>query len=188
VVVTHIPPTDGDPVQSTVDRNFYFRHGDQFSEMPYDMLRRMFSATASPDLRPIFDARIVTLNDDQTWSVPILLGNNSSAAARDVRVSINFLNPEATVSINSDVFRDVSYVNPGMRLFMHEPTGPIFRGMNTVVGTFHIAMQRSPRPKRRLDLAISLYATGMRARRWEMRINLARAGFTVRQINDDFLY
>jgi hypothetical protein len=105
-------------VQSTVDRKFYFRNGDEFAEMPYDMLRRMFSATTSPDLTPIFDARIVTLNDDQSWSVPILLSNQSSAAARDVRVSVTVANPEATVAITSDTFRDVSHLNPGQRMFM----------------------------------------------------------------------
>ena len=69
IVVTYIPPTTGDPVQSNIDRHFHFRNGDDFSEMPYDMLRRMFAGTTAPDLTPIFDQRIVTANEDGSWDL-----------------------------------------------------------------------------------------------------------------------
>jgi hypothetical protein len=188
MVVTYVPRTAGDPVQSVSDRRFYFRSGDDFPEMPYDMLRRMFSATASPDLAPIFDARLVELNEDQSWSIPILLLNQSSAAARDAKIHVEFLNSEAIDSITSPNFRDVSGVNPGHRMFETDLNGPVFRGLNVVAGTLRVAMLRGQRPRRRLDLAINIYASGMPAQRWELRINLAKAGFTVRQARRDYLY
>ena len=99
LIVTYVPPTPGDPVQSTVDRYFHFRSGDEFHEMPYELLKRMFAGAAGPILKPIFDARLVECDEKGAWKVPILLSNESSAAAKDTRVSVLVENPEACTSV-----------------------------------------------------------------------------------------
>lgn len=49
-VAVLIPKTFNDPVQSTNDKNFYYRNGDEFIQAPYEIIKRLFAASTSPDL------------------------------------------------------------------------------------------------------------------------------------------
>src|SRR5205823_9411761 len=113
VVVTYIPPTPGDPVKSLIDGRFYIRSGDSFVEMPFEVLKRMFTGVASPELAPVFDSRLVTADASGKWQVPIMLANLSSAAAESTTVTVRILNPESCQTIETLSFRDLSNVNPG---------------------------------------------------------------------------
>ena len=188
VVVTYIPPTSGDPVQSLLDRKFYFRTADGFAEMPYEILKRMFAGTTGPDLTPIFDHRLVTEDADGVWKIPIILENHSSAVAEHTTVSVEVLNPDACHSIDPATFEDVSRVNPGKRIFMGKVDKPIYRGLNQVVGWLHVSMKKGKLPQRVLHLGINVYSTRMRARRWQIIVQLAKKGFSVKQVGDEYLY
>ncbi len=50
IVVTFVPKVIGDPVQVNFDGSFYFRSGAEFVKAPYEMIKRLFAATESPDL------------------------------------------------------------------------------------------------------------------------------------------
>lgn len=84
LVITYIPPTPGDPVQTTSDRKFYLRVGDEFHEMPYEVLQRMFLGAREPVLRAMFDGTRASFAEDGTWTLPIVITNDSTAAGRDV--------------------------------------------------------------------------------------------------------
>lgn len=190
LIVTYIPPTPGDPLQSTVDRNFYFRSGDEFREMPYEMLRRMFAGAAGPLLRPLFDARLVECDEKGIWKVPITLYNESSAAARDTRVSVLVQNPDACTSVtrSGQGLRDVSQVNPGQTLFTGSVEAPIFRGLNQLVGWLAVHMKKGRRPRRILRLRIRVFADRMRATEWTFKVQLAKTGFSIKDVEERFLY
>jgi hypothetical protein len=129
VAVTYIPLVEGDPVQSLVDRKFYFRHSDEFLDMPYEMLRRMFAGASSPSLQPVFDSRLIKI-DGSEWDIPIILQNNSSAAAEHSQISVAILNPDACESISAVGLSDTSAFNPGQAIYMRDIDSPIFRGLN----------------------------------------------------------
>jgi len=93
LVITYIPKTSGDPIQSNIDSHFYFRSGDEFSIAPYEMVKRLFAATAVPDLHSLFDSALVRLNEDGIWEVPIVIQNDSSAIAEHIKVSVTVDNP-----------------------------------------------------------------------------------------------
>lgn len=152
VVITYIPQTDGDPVQSTLDQKFYLRTGDSFSIMPYEVLKRMFAGTAGPDVRPNFNRRLVTMNQDKVWKIPILLENFSSAIAEHTIATVEILNPQACQSIEATSFRDVSTFNPGQRIFMTAELKPLYRGLESIVGEINVSMKTGRRPKRILGL------------------------------------
>ena len=86
VVVTHIPNHVGDPIQSNQDNHFYFRSGGESVIAPYEMIPRLFSATASPDLHPTFSSDLVKLSDDGFWEVPIILEIGYPLRSRDVNM------------------------------------------------------------------------------------------------------
>lgn len=190
VIVTYIPPTPGDPVQSTVDRHFHFRSGDEFIKMPYEMLRRMFAGAAGPVLRPILDARLVKCDEKGIWKVPIALYNESSAVARDTYVSVVIENPEAcaNVSPSGRVLVDESHLNPGQTLFGASVSSPIFRGLNHVVGWLEVEMKKGSRPRRILKLRVRVYAERMRATQWSFKVHLAKTGFSIRDVKERYVY
>lgn len=188
MIITYISPTTGDPIQAS-DGKFYLRIRDEFKEMPYETIKRMFSGTASPDLYPIFDNRLVKLEQDGSWKIPIILENRSSAAARDTEVSVTITNFSACESVNSAEFRDSSNINPGRKIFMADINKPIHRGMNILAGNLTVKMKKLKLPKRILNLVITVYASNMRARQRLVTVQLAKnKGFSVKNARDEYLY
>ncbi len=157
--------------------------------MPYDVMRRLFAATESPDLSPVFDQRLVELRDDGSWRIPIILTNQSSAVANHTKVVLKVLNPDSCEAMSPEApFRDVSAINPGQTMFLADITDLIFRGLNYVGGALIVRMRRGPRPRRVLELEIVLHSERMRSRRWTMRLHLTRTGLAVRQASSSYLY
>ncbi|MCH8027132.1 MAG: ATP-binding protein [candidate division Zixibacteria bacterium] len=187
IVITYITPTSGDPVQAN-DGKFYLRIRDEFKEMPFETIKRMFSGSASSDLYPNFDDSIVKLEDDGSWSVPVAIENKSSVAAKEITVSLRIENFSACETVSCSSFYDASDVNPGKKLFIVELKSPIHRGLNQIVGRLSVKMKKKKRMKRILNLEISLYASNMRARKRYVSIQLAKTGFSVKSTKDEFLY
>jgi hypothetical protein len=188
VLVTYIPSTEGDPIQSLHDRMFYLRAGDEFVKMPYEVLKRMFAGAAGPVLHPVFDVRLVQEREGE-WQIPIVLVNESSAVARDTQVSLTIENPDACESVRATGgFRDLSNVNPGETVFGVTAEEPIYRNLSVVVGYLHVRMRTIKRRKRALNLRINIFSDRMRARTWSMTVQLARKGFSVRLSEERFLY
>jgi hypothetical protein len=188
VVVTYIPKALGDPVQSNVDNIFYFRSGDDFSAAPYEMVKRLFAATDTPDLHLVFNSQLVNLTDDGMWEVPIIVLNNSSAIAEHVKVSVEIENSSVCDDIKTLGFTDASSMNPGKRIFIRDVNDVIHRGLNNLVGRILVKMKVEKRPKRLLKLVITIYANKMRARHITTSIQLAKKGFSVTSLKERNLY
>jgi hypothetical protein len=189
VVITYIPRTQGDPVQALGgDKKFWLRSGADFVEMPYDIVKRMFAATTSPDLQPIFNEELVTKDAQGVWTIPIVIKNLSSAAAQEARINVVVKNPKACERISAVQMEDQSSFNPGQVIYMAAITTPIYRGLNFVAGSLQVAMKKGKRPLRVLNLDIRIYAGQMRARGWTMTIQLAKKGFSVKKTHDRNLY
>lgn len=188
MVITFIPKTSGDPIQSLIDKNFYIRSGDEFVEMPYEILKRMFASVSSPDLYPYLDKRLISKDSSGLWTIPIGVTNMSTAAGQSAKMSVQILNPEACDQIAVTGFNDASQVNPGQRLFVVDLTVNVYRGINIVCGEVQVGMKKGKLPKRVLNLLIKVYANNMRAREWGMTIQLAKKGFSIKNVKDKYLY
>jgi hypothetical protein len=188
VAITYIPKGLGDPVQSNVDNNFYFRSGDEFTVAPYSMIKRLFAATEVPDLHPLFRNPLATLGANGVWKIPISLRNDSSAIAEHVHIFVAIDNPSACDTIQIPDFGDVSSINPGKKIFMKDLQGVVHRGFNLVVGTLQVKMKVNKRPKRALKITIALYANKMRAREVEVAIQLAKTGLSTVVLKEHYLY
>jgi hypothetical protein len=189
IAVTYIPPSPGDPVQTTGDRHFWIRSGAEFVQAPYDLVRRMFTGADAPDLIPIFDPRLCSLEADGSWTITFGLANMSSAAAAQTTLTVTVLNPEAVETVVAvDGFQDIGAVNPGETMFGANLAATVYRGLNIVIGRLQVRMARGRRPRRVLRLGVNVFADRMRARRWEETIHLSRAGFSIRRSEQTYLY
>ncbi len=188
VLITLIPPSEGDPVRNSLDHEFYIRVGSAVSKMSYETIKRMFAGSSGPDLTALFDNRLVESQPNGAWKVPIILENNSSFAARDVSVSVTIENETSCESIRSDEFTDQSKINPGKKIFMGDLIKPIFRGKNILAGSLIIKMKKEKIAKRKLELKIDIFANGMRAKTYTMTAQLTKSGLTVKKTEAGFLY
>jgi hypothetical protein len=188
VLVTYIPRVPGDPVQSAVDHVFYFRSGDDFHPAPYEVIKRLFAATTSPDLKPIIDPRLVTQDPNGFWRIPIVVRNDSSAVAEHTMVSVEIENASACEAVNTEHFKDASAINPGDTIYHLDVTGVIHRGLSVLVGDFRVKMKVQKRPRRQLRLRVTLYSNRMRARVTTLTLQLAKKGFSSKNVQERFLY
>lgn len=184
VVVTYIPRLESDPVQSNKDSYFYFRNGDEFTKLPYAMLKRLFASAESPDLRLVFDDRYITLTEEGCWKISAPIRNDSSAAAEHVVVLFEIKSPSDCLVKKYRMTRDESYFNPGRRVYSNMLPHVIHKGLVTNAGEFHIEMNN----KKVLELGITIFANRMRARQWEMTIKYTKKGFIVEKIQEGYLY
>lgn len=191
VAVTLIPQATGDPVQALgSEYPYWLRASDEFVKMPHDVLKRMFSATSGPDLSVSFDSRLVSLQSDGSWLVPFILRNNSSAIALYSLLNVEVLNPSACDEIKAEGMEDQSGVNPGKTRYSDRIEGPVYRGLNSVMGKLRFKMKKSGRvSKRVLNLKLTIYAQNMRAKEFQVKIQLAKKrGFDVTLVNEKYLY
>lgn len=188
IIVTLIPPTPGDPIRSTIDREFYIRVGDKCNKMPYEILKRMFAGSSGPDLQPIFDDRLVKLQKDDSWRVPIILKNNSSAAAKDTEVSVIINNVSSCEQITGETFVDQSKINPNRKIFMANIRRPIYRGKSMIAGDLIFKMKKVKIAKRKVDLTINIFSMNMRAKTYSIIVQLAKKGLTVKETESGYLY
>ena len=188
IIVSFIPPSLSDPVQSSVDKQFHFRNGDEFSDLPYEILKRMFLGTQGPDLNISFDSRLVKLENNGNWRIPFVVENNSSAVAEHAIILVEIINPDACQNITSPQFQDISDVNPGEKVYQNKYNDVVHRGFPQVVGELQVLMKKARISRRVLLLQVTCYASRMRAKIWKLRIQLAKSGFKVKIISEKFLY
>jgi hypothetical protein len=189
IVCLFIPKSSGDPVQCLDDSKFYIRVGAEFNIMPFDILKRMFAGSDSPDLGPIFDSSILKIAKTGTWSIPIVLANKSSRVARDVNIIITVMNPKSFGNISAtQSLKDASSVNPGKTVFIATLDSNIHRGLNHVAGYLNVTLKTIRNPSKILMMEIKLLADGMRGRSWVMEVKLKKSGFIVTKVDDTYLY
>lgn len=180
VLIVRVPTTTGGPVQSLADHRFHFRAGDEFKVAPYELIKRLFASTQAPDLHVNFDSRLVRADPNGAWSIPIVVYNQSLTTSSSMHLTVQVKNDSACANIVASGFHDVSSVNPGQRLFLAQPTTPIFRGLNSVVGTLHVNMKVQKRRLRALHLRATVYADRMNPRIFDWSVALSSKGFKVR--------
>jgi len=135
VVITYIPKYSGDPVQSLEDDHFYFRSGDEFIKTPYEMLKRLFAATESPDLSIDFGSRLMTKDAGGLYHFPLILSNNSSAIAEKIKLFVVIENFQDCDSFSISGFQDVSQMNPQYpKAFTFDLKEYIYKGLSMNIG------------------------------------------------------
>ncbi len=185
VVVVYIPKYNGDPVQSASDGHFYFRSGDGFVKAPYEMIKRLFASTKTPDLQISIDDDLV-MKDNGIWIIPIVLSNNSSSIAEHIIVNITVENSASCESISSTKdYNDISDLNPGTKVYSSNVKTVIHKGFSLVNGSLKIKMKSN---KRTLKIKVEIFADKMRARYTDVTINLTKSGFSVKETSSGFLY
>lgn len=186
IVVLLIKKSNSDPLQSTEDNLFYFRSGDEFIKAPYEVIKRLFAATESPDVTSFFFDGIFKIDPNGYWNIPVTLKNNSSAIGENIHISIEILNPNCCEDIKADnPFRDNSNINPEKKIFMANINGVLHKGLDSLVGYLKVKMKKN---KIKLDVIISIYSNKMRAKKLDFSLYLNKKKFRVEKKEESYLY
>lgn len=184
-MIAHIEKGLGDPRQSTIDNQFYFRAGDDFVVAPYEMIKRLFSATDVPDLRLQLSVDQAVCDDKGNWKLGIAIKNTSTAMAEHVMASVRVMNPEACESTEAITFYDHSDLNPGMKIYVHRLSDPIHKGIAAHAGYLLFRMKKGQPPQQRLDLKIQLYANKMRSLKCDVTLDVGQQAIRIQRLVEE---
>src|SRR5581483_1724101 len=188
LMVTYIPPSEADPIQSE-DGKFYIRTGDEFREMPYSVLQRMFTGASAPDLQVVVYETLAKIDENGVWDIPIGVDNVSTTAAKGFRVVLEIVNPDVCESLEAiSLFQDRAAINPGKRIWIANVDDWAFRGMPSVVGRVKIKMKKQGRPLRILNLQLRIFTDRMRARQRTLKLELTKTTLRIKDERDDLLF
>lgn len=159
VLITYVPKHSGDPTQSLEDEHFYFRSGDEFIKTPYEMLKRLFAATESPDLRIDFESRLMEIDKSGVYNFPLILSNDSSAIAERIKLFVVIKNFNDCQSFSISDFLDVSQINPQYpKAMSYDFKEYIYKGLSMNIGQISTKLKGR---KKILLLNITIYAHKM---------------------------
>jgi hypothetical protein len=188
LAITYVPITKGDPIRVT-NENFYLRMGDHIEPMPYEVIKRMFIGANTPDLFMVLDPRLIKVDEQGRWKIPITLSNYSNYTAKNTKVAVGLNNPDACERIDFSGFIDQSDINPGKKIYITQTLRePIYKKLDSVIGEMRITMKKLKIPKRLLDLTVKIYSEGMRARYQRIKIYLFKKRFRIKEVERDYLY
>lgn len=183
IVLVHIPKAQSDPVQSNVDSLFYYRSGDDFVVAPYEMIKRLFAATESPDLLPYCQDRILSKNADGMWEIPVSVQNQSSAIGEHVKCVLKILNPELFESASCN-FVDATSLNLGNhKTFIWTGKEPIHKGLITQMGRLLVKFREADPTKGKIPFTLVFYANKMIAREFRVTVNVKDGGLSTYDIS-----
>lgn len=173
VVIVLFPKSLYDPTQSIVDNLFYYRTGDDFTPAPFEIIKRLFAASESPDLAISLDLDdIKYVKKEQLWKIPLSIQNRSIAAADKYHISLTILTKRSCEKISLGTLKDMSFINPGKTIFMTPISGNtsvIYRGVNFVYDTINVKIKK---PYRKIKYEVELLANMMRGRKITIELDL----------------
>lgn len=184
VLLAFIYPSAGDPIQAS-DGKFYLRVGDQTPEMPYEVLKRMFIGSYSPDLDVEIDFKYVSFKSDSfVWEIPMTLVNNSNFPAKNTRILLHVPSQKNVVDVKAPRYVDIGNVNrfsPKGWYFSLDISGNIYKSISLSLPPFNLKME-SKRIK--ASFYLSVYSENMRAKSFNFDVYLPKSGVPKVNIRD----
>jgi len=187
IVVAHVPKFVGDPVQSTEDQRFYYRSGDDFVVAPYEMVKRLFAATESPDLHLVFPDQNLSRDSNLAWSIPIGLQNRSTAIAEHVLCMVRLLAANSYESVHSYLLLDITSINPGgNRTFSVYLEQVVHQGCTMIIGNVYVKFKAEDPSKGVIRIEADIFANHMKMRSSKLELLIGPGGLTSHSIQEDF--
>jgi len=179
VLLIHVPSTKSDPVQSLLDQKFYFRSGDKFVYAPFEVIKRLFAASESPDLHLDLSDQDIEYKDPN-YEIPIVVMNYSSAIGENCVVQIEVLEYSKYIKVASKGLHDVSHINKGKRIYTSSLTEVVHKGLGINIGSLIVQMGN----KKKFQFQITIFANKMVSRVVDITCSLMKKKCTILSVNE----
>lgn len=183
--VISIPQSDT-AHQVTRTKRYYKRFNFEAVPMEDYELRDILSRTS----HPIVESRVGHMSVQDTaegklWSVPIFAKNQSLTVAKDTAITVQFLDARPENHIAAEKFVSKTQMYPSSpKMYIAAFDEAIHRGLNKWFGTFQVTLQ-APQS---LMLKIQVFASGMRAKWWLVKLNFGDTSATIQVVDEGYLY
>lgn len=180
LVAVHVPSVASDPVR-TEDGLFFFRSGNESVQCPYDVIRRLFAASKTPDLAPDVDKSLANRTEDGSIEFTLWVANASGAIAQHIVVRLKLMDPDSCESAEfQPLGGEYKPILSGKDVFC-EVDGVIHKGLMRNAGTVRLRLK----PRRRIvRLKTALYANHMMAREHVISLRFAGGLLASREVGE----
>ena len=186
-VIYAVSIPQSDTVHQVVPNKRYYKRFN-FESVPMEdyEIRDVLNRVAHPEVEP----RIGYMQVEQTgqgwvWAVPIFAKNNAMVVAKDTAMTVEFLDATVAHRLTAEKFVIKTQPQPAPAE-MHIATfsDAIHRGLNKYFGTFWVTIC----DPQSLQIRIQIFASGMRAKRWLIKLNFGETSATVQILDEEYLY
>ncbi|MBK8434708.1 MAG: ATP-binding protein [Chloroflexi bacterium] len=183
--VVYIPQSDT-VHQVTFNNKYYKRFNFEAVPMADYEVRDVLNRGTHPIVEPrIGHITQEWVGDVWQWVVPIFAKNQALVVAKDTAVTIEFLDARPENQITAEKFIIKTQPKPlGHAMYIATFPEAIHKGLNKWFGTFRVTTN-GPQS---LILKIQVFSNGMRAKWWQVKLNLGERGATIQVLDDDYLY
>lgn len=171
IIICYIPKGSGDPVQVNKDNNFYYRSGHDFTIAPYEMIKRLFLSSGSPDLEILLNYKQATISETGKCIIPIYMINSSFTIGEHVFVSAVIQNSSELRLITITRFKGQAPINNNEEIFDYHLQSVIHKGLYLRLGTLNFNKDIT-KPKLALQIRFHVYAKRMEARAYNHIIEI----------------
>lgn len=139
---------------------------------------------------PVVESRVGHMTsekgeDGRIWSVPVFAQNGSMTVAKDTAVTVEFLDARPENHIEPEKFVIKTRPKPSpYPMYISAFGEAIHKGLNKWFGTFKISVQEP----QMVTVKIQVFANGMRARWWLVKLNFGENSATIQILDEGFLY
>lgn len=184
IIIIYIRKTIGDPVMSLIDNHFHFRTGDEFNIAPYEIIKRLFAATDSPDIHFITQSEDIEFKNDE-FIIPISFGNDSSAIGEHIYCTLEVKNFDDCEKFMKNQFIDMSMVNRGKKIFAYKFNVVLHRGLNSTINYIRVKLKGR---KKKLIMILTIYANKMIPREKTISIILNKKKSIIKNLEEKPLF
>jgi hypothetical protein len=140
VYVVNIPKSN--TAHQASDKKYYKRYNFESVAMEDYEIKDILNRLSSPDLNLILNSAQTTfiLN---VLKFPIILRNNSKRLAKDVKLSVEFIDCENYNCQLFAGFSDDSHINQGRKVYSTNQKIEIYNGIDTHVGDFQLTLNEN---------------------------------------------
>lgn len=173
--------------QVTRNKRYYKRFNFEAVPMEDYEIRDVLNRGTHPILEP----RIGHMHSQQTeqgaiWSVPVFIKNRAMVVGKDAALTIEFLDASPENQIKAvERFQIKTQPKPTDHdMFIATFDDAIHRGLNKYFGTINVTINEP----QSLHLKLQVFANGMRARWWIVKLNFGASSATIQILEEDYLY
>ncbi|MDJ0752320.1 MAG: ATP-binding protein [Ardenticatenaceae bacterium] len=167
-------------------KRYYKRFNFESVPMEDFEIRDVLNRTGEPIVASrVGHMTVEKINDEWIWSVPIFAKNDSMTVAKDTALTVEFLDarPENHIAAEKFVIKTQPKPSP-YKMYISAFDEAIHKGLNKWFGTFKVTVHEP----QALTVKVQVFANGMRARWWVVKLNFGENSATIQVLDEGYLY
>jgi Putative DNA-binding domain len=137
--VVNIPKSN--TAHQAVDKKYYKRYNFESVAMEDYEIRDILNRQLFPDLELVLSNQIAF--NEQILSFPIIIRNKSLRLAKDVKMTVEFVDFQNYETRAVNAFKNSTDINPGIKIYSTEQKQEVYNGIDAYVGLFSLTLKEN---------------------------------------------